>query len=90
MIVGEVVGSLWATRKDEKLNGLTFLVVKPHSYDENTSKECFVAADHAGAGIGDTVLVTKGSAARSSMKDQNVPIDAVIVGIVDSLEMNDE
>ncbi|OPA75330.1 ethanolamine utilization protein EutN [Paenibacillus selenitireducens] len=90
MIVGEVVGSLWATRKDKKLNGLTFLVVKPFSYDNQNQREYFVAVDNAGAGIGDTVLVTKGSAARISLANADAPVDAVIVGIVDSLEIDHE
>ncbi|MEV2500870.1 EutN/CcmL family microcompartment protein [Paenibacillus larvae] len=51
MIVGEVVGSLWATRKDQKLNGLTFLVVKPLSYGKAVQRDYFVSADNAGAGI---------------------------------------
>ncbi|WP_232699509.1 EutN/CcmL family microcompartment protein [Brevibacillus daliensis] len=87
MIVGTVVGRLWATRKDVKLNGLTFLVVKPHSYGQDRQEKYFVAADNTGAGIGDTVLVTKGSSARTSISNQQAPIDAVIVGIVDSLDI---
>ena len=87
MIVGEVVGSLWATRKDKKLNGMTFLVIKPISYGNPEHQNYFVAADNAGAGIGDTVLVTKGGAARASFAIPDVPVDAVIVGIVDSVEL---
>ncbi|NMM53310.1 EutN/CcmL family microcompartment protein [Paenibacillus aquistagni] len=93
MIVGQVMGSLWATRKDNKLNGLTFLVVKPISYghdEASTPCDYFVAADNAGAGIGDTVLVTRGSAARTSIANPDVPVDAVIVGIVDSIEVSHE
>ena len=86
MKIGEVIGSLWATRKDEKLNGWKFLVIKNKTRDT----DIFVAADNAGAGIGDTVLVSQGSAARASIGNQDVPVDAVIVGIVDSLEVNDE
>ncbi|BFH62973.1 EutN/CcmL family microcompartment protein [Paenibacillus azoreducens] len=88
MIMGQVMGSLWATRKDNKLNGMAFLVVKPLSYaNESVTGEYFVAADNAGAGIGDTVLVTTGSAARTSFANSDVPVDAVIVGIVDSIEV---
>lgn len=87
MIVGEVVGSLWATRKNNKLNGLTFLVIKPISYGNQVHQDYFVAADNAGAGIGDTVLVTKGGPARTSLAVTDVPVDAVIVGIVDSVEL---
>ncbi|MDR0266897.1 EutN/CcmL family microcompartment protein [Paenibacillus sp.] len=88
MIVGQVTGSLWATRKDNKLNGLAFLVVKPLSFNnEPEERDCFVAADNAGAGIGDTVLVTTGGSARASFANSDVPVDAVIVGIVDSIEV---
>lgn len=81
------MGSLWATRKDKKLNGLTFLVVKPISYGKpDQHNNYFVAADNAGAGIGDMVLVTKGGSARASLPNKDVPVDAVIVGIVDSVE----
>lgn len=91
MIVGQVTGSLWATRKDNKLNGLTFLVVKPLSYNKDAEdQECFVAADNAGAGIGDTVLVTTGSSARTSLANTEIPVDAVIVGIVDSIEVTND
>ncbi|KKO51747.1 EutN/CcmL family microcompartment protein [Paenibacillus sp. DMB20] len=91
MIVGQVMGSLWATRKDNKLNGLTFLVIKPLSYNkEAVQRDYFVAADNTGAGIGETVLVTTGSAARTSIAGSDVPVDAVIVGIVDSIEVAHE
>ncbi|MCG7405873.1 EutN/CcmL family microcompartment protein [Paenibacillus sp. ACRRX] len=91
MIVGKVVGSMWATRKDNKLNGLTFLMVQPLAYDElPDQRDIFVAADNAGAGIGDTVLVTTGSSARASLTNGDVPVDAVIVGIVDSIEVAHE
>ncbi|UHA72529.1 EutN/CcmL family microcompartment protein [Paenibacillus sp. 481] len=91
MIVGKVVGSLWATRKDNKLNGLTFLMVKPYSHDDaRVQHEYIVAADNAGAGVGDNVLVTTGSAARTSLANADIPVDAVIVGIIDSIEVTDE
>ncbi|MFD1415062.1 EutN/CcmL family microcompartment protein [Oceanobacillus jeddahense] len=85
MIIGDVMGSVWATRKDEKLNGLKLLIVKPIYNDDLAST--FVAADLAGAGVGDTVLVTKGSSARSAFGKERLPIDSVIVGVVDSIDM---
>jgi len=88
MIIGNVVGSLWATRKDERLNGLKLLVVKP-KYAENFSS-VFVAADLANAGVGDTVLVTKGSSARTAFGKERIPIDSVIVGVVDSVDIVDD
>lgn len=90
MEIGKVVGNVWATRKDEKLNGQRFLLVKLMS-TKNTYKDgFFVAADIVGAGFGDLVLITKGGSARQAVGNKNVPIDATIVGIVDSLEVEDE
>ncbi|MFX3624393.1 MAG: EutN/CcmL family microcompartment protein [Ectobacillus sp.] len=87
MIIGKVVGSLWATRKDEKLNGLKLLIVCP-LYGEKQEEEYFAAADNAGAGTGDIVLITQGSAARTSVGDNSIPVDAVIVGVIDSIEVD--
>lgn len=88
MIIGNVIGSLWATRKDERLNGLKLLVVKP-KYAESMAS-VFVAADLASAGVGDTVLVTKGSSARTAFGEKKVPIDSIIVGVVDSVDIVDD
>ncbi|MGV8981825.1 EutN/CcmL family microcompartment protein [Clostridium sp.] len=90
MIIGKVIGNVWATRKDEKLNGLKFLVIQPSKSGDGDKSTIFVAADMVGAGVGDSVLVTKGSSARASLHIQDVPIDAVIVGIIDSLEVDSE
>lgn len=89
MIIGTVIGNVWATRKDEKLNGLKFLVVEPVKSSEDKSSSAFVAADIVGAGIGDNVLVTKGSSARASLDIKDAPVDSVIVGIIDSLEVDE-
>lgn len=86
MQIGRVVGNVWATRKDEKLNGQKFLIVKILISKDKEKEGLFVAADNAGAGIGDTVLITSGSAARQSIGNKEVPIDATIVGIVDSID----
>ena len=75
MKIGKVIGSVWATRKAQCLQGQTFLIVKSEG-DE------IVAADQVGAGVGDRVLVVTGSAsARYSMA---APIDAAIVAILDT------
>jgi ethanolamine utilization protein EutN len=87
MIICKVLGNVWATKKDEKLNGHKLLVVRT-SIDENP--ETFVAVDTIGAGIGDDVLVTKGSVARNSLREKDSPIDAVVVGIIDSLEVENK
>jgi len=88
MIIGDVIGSVWATRKDEKLNGLKLLVVRPKYTDD--LKAAFVAGDMASAGVGDTVLVTKGSSARTAFGKEKIPIDSVIVGVVDSIDIKED
>ena len=86
MIICKVLGNVWATKKDEKLSGHKLLVVRSHG---DCDAETFVAVDTIGAGIGDDVLVTKGSVARNSLREKDSPIDAVVVGIIDSLEVED-
>ena len=82
MIVGKVVGSLIATRKNENLIGSKFLIVQPLASMQGAAGR-IVAVDHVGAGIGETVLVAQGSAARIGCGMDSAPIDAAIVGIVD-------
>jgi len=87
MIMAKVIGNVWATRKDESLNGLKFLVVKPIDYCREIDAPTFIAADAIGAGIGETVLVTKGSSARKVLGTDMIPVDATIVGIIDIVEV---
>jgi ethanolamine utilization protein EutN len=82
MIVGKVVGSVVATRKNEKLLGSKFMIVEPVSNMEKSGR--IVAIDDVGAGIGETVLVATGSAARIGCSMNDAPVDAAIVGIVDN------
>lgn len=81
MILGKVVGSVVATRKNEKLIGSKFMIV--HPIDNMINKGRMVAIDNVGAGIGDIVLIVTGSAARMRFKNQDTPVDALIVGIID-------
>lgn len=87
MIIGEVVGNIWATRKEESLNGLKLLVVRPIDYVTGETKDSIVAVDNVGAGIGETVIITKGSSARRAIGMGEAPIDATIVGIIDQVEI---
>jgi len=87
MIICKVLGNVWATKKDEKLSGHKLLVVR--SGGGGGEAETFVAVDIIGAGIGDDVLVSKGSVARNSLSEKDTPIDAVVVGIIDSLEVDE-
>ena len=88
MFVGTVKGSIWATRKDEKLNGLKFLVVERELNDHQTDPAPVVVADCIGAGEGDLVLVTTGSSARVSLDKPNIPVDMVVVGIIDKVDVS--
>jgi len=82
VIVGKVVGSVIATRKNERLLGSKFMIVEPL---KNMSKSGrIVAIDNVGAGIGEIVLVAIGSAARIGCSMDDAPVDAAIVGIVDN------
>jgi len=89
MIICKVVGHVWATKKEERLNGLKLMVVQEDSPDEKR-RDIFVAADTVGAGIGEQVLVVSGSTARKAFGREDVPADMAIVGIIDTLEVNRE
>jgi ethanolamine utilization protein EutN len=80
MVVGKVVGSIVSTRKCENLIGNKFMIIEPLKEMAGDVAR-FVAIDNIGAGIGETVLVAMGSAARVGM--ESAPVDAAIVGIVD-------
>ena len=82
MIIGKVVGSLFSTRKSEKLVGNKFMIVEPVESMRNTGSR-LVAIDIIGAGIGEYVVVAQGSAARIGCDMADAPIDAAIVGIID-------
>ena len=89
MQLGRVVGSLVATRKDERLQGAKLLVVRsqdPHGKDE---AGYLVAVDTVDAGAGDRVLVVTGSSARTASGLKDCPVDAAIVGVVDSVDVED-
>lgn len=82
MIIGKVVGSVVSTRKSEKLVGNKLMIIEPLKAMQSGSSQ-LVAIDNVGAGIGETVLVAQGSAARIGCDVSDAPVDAAIVGIVD-------
>ena len=91
MKVAKVIGNIWSTRKEERLNGLKLLIVQPINLRDGTNDRTpIVAADTIGAGIGETVLVVGGSSARSAVADMSIPVDASVVGIVDDQELHPE
>ncbi len=89
MLVAKVIGTIWATRKEEKLNGFKLLIVQPLNLrDDSNYKVPMIAADVIGAGVGETVIIVGGSSARSAAGDMSIPVDASVVGIVDDKEID--
>ncbi|SDY19949.1 ethanolamine utilization protein EutN [Evansella caseinilytica] len=86
MHIAKVVGNVVATKKEESLTGFKLLIVEIRQVK---TKQCFkqlVAVDLVGAGRGEYVLVSCGSSARAAVSNSKSPIDAAIVGIIDSFE----
>lgn len=90
MILGRVVGTVVSTSKDPNLEGLKLLVVQHVTIDMGDTNSFTVAADGIGAGNGEFVLVVSGSSARMGTNVKNRPIDAAILAIVDSVEIEGE
>lgn len=89
MLICTVIGHVWATKKEEALNGLKLMVVRDESSDPSgKNRPTLVAADVVGAGIGERVLVVSGSTARLAATGGKASVDAAIVGIIDSLEVD--
>ncbi len=90
MMIARVVGSAVATIKDEKLQGLKLLVVQEATLRNELVGKPFVAVDAVGAGVGELVILAQGSSARQTDITKNKPVDAVIMGILDELEVGGE
>lgn len=88
MTLGKVIGTVWSTRKDEKLVGSKFLIVKELDLSKNLKDNFIVAVDSVGAGVGEVVLFATGSSARQTDQTKNKPVDAVIMAIVDKLDIS--
>ena len=92
MFLARVEGSVVATKKDDGLSGRKLLLVRPQLVDESDSakfrpgKNTIVAVDSVGAGEGELVMITQGSSARLAPNKKSAPVDAVVVGIVDSVD----
>jgi microcompartment protein CcmK/EutM len=90
MLLGKVVGTLVATRKEPSLDALKFLVLKQLDIEAKESGGYRVCADAVGAGLGEVVLYATGSAARQTKFTDKRPCDGVIMAIVDELEVDGE
>ncbi|MDI6766599.1 MAG: EutN/CcmL family microcompartment protein [Bacteroidota bacterium] len=89
MFLGKVIGTVWATRKDEELVGMKFQLVKHIGLDYKLKDTFVVAVDTVQAGVGDVVLVCSGSSSRQTTLTKNKPVDAVIMAVVDKLDITE-
>jgi len=87
VFLGKVIGTVWSTKKDEKLVGAKFLIVKKLDLKLVEKNDFVVAVDSVGAGEGEVVLVATGSSSRQTEFTQDKPVDAVIMAIVDKLDI---
>ncbi|MCA9177714.1 MAG: EutN/CcmL family microcompartment protein [Planctomycetales bacterium] len=94
MFVAKVTGSLVSTQKVDAMVGYKLLVVEPYRVESkqrkslSTTGRTFIAVDMLGAGVGDFVLITQGSSARMTPETKTLPIDTVVVGIVDRVNLD--
>jgi microcompartment protein CcmK/EutM len=88
MKIALVIGSTISTIKDEVIRGRKLLIVRNADTTGTPTGEPYIAVDTVSAGAGDLVMVTDGSSARYTNQTTNAPVDAVIVGVIDSLEMS--
>ena len=90
MNLGRVIGTVVASRKDPKLEGFKLLVLQNTDLTGSPKGSQIVAVDAVGAGLGETVLFCQGSSARQTSLTQNTPVDAVVMAIVDEVEVGGE
>ena len=89
MILAKIVGTVVATRKDPRLVSNKLLVVRPVDPKGKAEGSYLVAVDTVDAGVGETVLIVSGSSARMASGMKDCPVDAVVVGIVDQVELSE-
>ncbi len=93
MFLARVEGSVVATKKDPSMNGRKLLILRPQLVDEKDPTKfrpganTIVAVDGLGAGIGELVLFCQGSSARLAPNLKDAPVDAVVIGIVDTVDV---
>lgn len=94
MFVAKVTGSVVATQKVDSMKGHKLLIVEPYRIEGTkrdklvTTGRTFVAVDTVGAGEGEYVLIVQGSSARLTPETKNLPVDAVIIGLVDTVNVD--
>lgn len=81
MLTGRLIDSVWATRKADSLNGLKFMLAEV--IGGSNMGQRLIVIDNIGAGIGDRVIICTGSAARRMLGNDDIPVDAAVIGIID-------
>jgi len=89
MILAKIVGTVVATRKDERLVSNKLLIARPMDPQGKAEGNFLVAVDTVDAGVGETVLIVSGSSARMASGMKDCPVDAAIVGIVDTIAIRE-
>lgn len=87
MLLGKIIGTIWATKKESSLEGMQLEIVRAVDWTGKPLSTFVVAVNAVGAGVGELVLVTQGSSARQTEMTKNKPVDAVIMAIVDSFDL---
>jgi ethanolamine utilization protein EutN len=89
VLVGKIVGTVVATRKDPRLTSSKLLVVRPMDPRGKGEANHLVAVDTVDAGVGETVLIVSGSSARMASGLKDCPVDAAIIGIIDTIDIHE-
>ncbi len=91
MLLAKVVGNVWSTKKKDAISSLRLLFIQPLGKDLKPDGQVLIAVDEVGAGFDELVIVTQGAPAMQAFdKEKLIPVDAVVVGIVDNLEVADD
>ncbi|MEW6127647.1 MAG: EutN/CcmL family microcompartment protein [Acidobacteriota bacterium] len=87
MLLAKIVGTVVATRKDERLHGRKLLIARLVDENGQEQKSHVIAVDTVGAGFRETVIIVQGSSARMAEGCKDMPVDAAVVGIVDTVDV---
>lgn len=89
MRLAKVIGSAWTTQKEKGMENIKLLITQPLNKKREYEGHHVVAMDRLGAGVGELVLITEGLAAQKICEEKKPPIDAAVVGIIDSFEIKE-
>ncbi|MCP9494218.1 MAG: EutN/CcmL family microcompartment protein [Pyrinomonadaceae bacterium MAG19_C2-C3] len=87
MQIARIIGTIVASQKDERLTGKKLLIVRPLNLDGSDTNSYVVAVDTVGAGFHERVLIVAGSSARLASGMKDVPVDAAIIGVIDTVDV---